>query len=86
MKRQTPVYRVSRMTEAQERQIQVGKKYRLGMYVATSTKKNAVKELMGWQEEEIGSKVKYTWHLLDNPKRLPASYQNQRRLGLPRRA
>ena len=57
----TTVYRASRMTKLQETQIQVGEKYRLGMYVATSTREAAAEGLMGWQAGEMGSEVKYRW-------------------------
>ena len=59
----TTVYRDSRMTKLQETQIQVGEKYRLGMYVATSTREAAAEGLMGWQAREMGSEVKYRWRL-----------------------
>ena len=57
----TTVYRASRMTKAQERQIHPGRKYRLGMFVATSTSEAAAEGLMGWQAGEMGSEVKYRW-------------------------
>ena len=62
--RKTPVYRTSRMTEAQFRHLQVGKQYRIGMYVCTSTAKSVVNsssDIRGWQEGEMGTDVKYTW-------------------------
>ena len=63
LKRQTTVYRASRMSKAQERQIQVGEKYRLGirMYVATSTRKSSTDGLLEWQAGEMGTAVQYRW-------------------------
>ena len=53
------------MAQAQKRTINVGEKYCLGMYVATSTDKNIRSldgELREWQEGESGAEVKYMWH------------------------
>ena len=61
-KRKTRTYRTSRMSKAQADPIQPGDKYRLGMYVATSTRKGAISDLRDWQREEMGGlEVKYTW-------------------------
>ena len=43
--RKTRTYRTSRMSKAQADPIQPGDKYRLGMYVATSTRKGAISDL-----------------------------------------
>ena len=60
--RKTVTHRTSRMTKAQADSIQVGDKYRLGMYVATATRRSAVDELREWQEGEMGGReLKYTW-------------------------
>ena len=60
--RKTRTYRTSRMSKAQADPIQPGDKYRLGMYVATSTRKGAISDLRDWQREEMGGlEVKYTW-------------------------
>jgi hypothetical protein len=61
LKRKTTAYRVSRMSEAQAEMLRVGKKYRLGMYVATSTRKRAMGDLKEWQKEEMGGATKYSW-------------------------
>ena len=54
----TTVYRTSRMTKAQAKLLEPGDKYRLGMYVATTTDKAALGELQEWQEEETGTAVR----------------------------
>ena len=58
----TVTHRTSRMTKAQADPIQPGDKYRLGMYVATATRRGVVKELREWQQSEMGGReLKYTW-------------------------
>ena len=51
------MHRTSRMTKAQAQQIHPGEKYRLGMYVATSSRKGAMNDLVEWQAEEMGAEV-----------------------------
>ena len=42
----------------------LGNKYRIGMYVATTTRKGILHsdgDLRGWQEGEMGAEAKYSW-------------------------
>jgi hypothetical protein len=61
LKRKATAYRASRMSKAQADMLRVGEKYRLGMYVATSTRKSATSGLKEWQEGEMGGATKYSW-------------------------
>jgi hypothetical protein len=61
LKRKTTAYRASRMSKAQAKTLHSGEKYRLGMYVATSTRKSATSGLKEWQEGEMGGAAKYSW-------------------------
>ncbi len=61
LKRKTTAYRASRMSKAQADMLRVGEKYRLGMYVATSTRKSATSGLKEWQEGEMGGAAQYSW-------------------------
>jgi hypothetical protein len=63
LRTKTIVHRLSRMTKAQAMLIEPGDMYRLGMYVATSTKKAALAAghssgLREWQEGETGTAVR----------------------------
>eukprot|EP01043_Picozoa_sp_COSAG02_P012198 COSAG02_NODE_468_length_21758_cov_41.206796_8_plen_583_part_00 len=61
LKHTTTAYRASRMSRAQADALRVGEKYRLGMYVATSTRKCATGSLKEWQEREMGGSTRYSW-------------------------
>ena len=61
LKRKTTAYRASRMSKAQAKTLHSGEKYRLGMYVATSTRKRATGDLKEWQEGEMGGAAQYSW-------------------------
>ena len=62
--RDTLVYRASRMSKRQAAVIDVGTKYRIGMYVATSTQRDVIKQggkLLEWQQRETGDEHKFSW-------------------------
>ena len=64
LKQKTTVYRASRMTHAQFKMLQVGERYRMCMYVATSTKREVTRGLQEWQEQEMGEAgegLRYSW-------------------------
>ena len=49
------------MTDAQFDMLRIGRKYRIGMYCATSTSTDALAQVKRWQEADAGSASKYEW-------------------------
>ena len=55
------VYRTSRLRRKSTTHLAAGSAYRIGMFVATSTRREAIQQLAEWQGGETGFRPKVSW-------------------------